>query len=169
MEWDQIMEQNRAIEISVEQAKLLGSAQRVKIIGTIVDDAKTAKQVADELGESPGSIHYHIQKLYDGGLIDLVETRTVGGIVEKYYKSKAKWFNTQGTQLVDPVLADDYDAAVSTKMSLRIQLSPEQQEEMAAEIKALLEKWVKITSGSKPENSREFAVGIKLVSADSSE
>lgn len=164
-----MMEQNRAIEISVEQAKLLGSAQRVKIIGTIVDDAKTAKQVADELGESPGSIHYHIQKLYDGGLIDLVETRTVGGIVEKYYKSKAKWFNTQGTQLVDPVLADDYDAAVSTKMSLRIQLSPEQKEEMASEIKGLLEKWVKITSESKPENSREFAVGIKLVSADSSE
>lgn len=164
-----MMEQNRAIEISVEQAKLLGSAQRVKIIGTIVDDAKTAKQVADELGESPGSIHYHIQKLYDGGLIDLVETRTVGGIVEKYYKSKAKWFNTQGTQLVDPVLADDYDAAVSTKMSLRVQLSPEQKEEMASEIKALLEKWVKITSESKPENSREFAVGIKLVSADSSE
>ena len=163
------MEPNQAIEISVEQAKLLGSAQRVKIIGTIVDDAKTAKQVADELGESPGSIHYHIQKLYEGGLIDLVETRTVGGIVEKYYKSKAKWFNTQGTQLVDPVLADDYDAAVSTKMSLRIQLSPEQKEEMASEIKALLEKWVKITSGSKPENSREFAVGIKMISADATE
>lgn len=86
-------EQSQSVEISVEQAKLLGSAQRIKIIGALVETAITSKQVAYELGESPGSIHYHIQKLYDGGLIDLVEIRTVGGIVEKYYKSKAKWFN----------------------------------------------------------------------------
>ena len=76
-----------SIPISVEQAKLLGSAQRVKIIGAISDQAKTAKQVAVELGQSPGSTHYHIQKLFEGGLIDLVETRAEGGILEKYYKS----------------------------------------------------------------------------------
>lgn len=162
-------EQNQAVEISVEQAKLLGSAQRIKIIVALVNMAKTAKQVADELGESPGSIHYHIQKLYDGGLIELVETRTVGGIVEKYYKSKAKWFNTQGTQLIDPVLADDYAAASSTRISLRMQLSPEQREEMAADIKALMEKWVAISTESKAENSQEYAIGIKLISAKMSE
>lgn len=162
-------EQNQAVEISVEQAKLLGSAQRVKIIGTIVNTAKTAKQVADELGESPGSIHYHIQKLYDGGLIDLVETRTVGGIMEKYYKSKAKWFNTKGTQLVDPVLADDYDAASSTKISLRMQLSPEQREEMTEDFKRLLEKWLSLTTNNKTENSQEYAIGFKLISAEMTE
>ncbi|KKO51083.1 ArsR/SmtB family transcription factor [Paenibacillus sp. DMB20] len=160
---------NQAVEISVEQAKLLGSAQRVKIIGTIVSTAKTAKQVADELGESPGSIHYHIQKLHDGGLIDLVETRTVGGIVEKYYKSKAKWFNTKGTQLVDPVLADDYDAASSTKISLRMQLSPEQREEMTEDFKRLLEKWLALTTNAKAENSQEYAIGFKLISAEMTE
>ncbi|GIO69619.1 winged helix-turn-helix domain-containing protein [Paenibacillus sp. FSL M7-1455] len=162
------MDQNehQSIEISVEQAKLLGSAQRVKIIGAIVETPKTAKQVADELGESPGSIHYHIQKLHDGGLIDLVETRTVGGIVEKYYKSKAKWFNTKGTQLVDPVLADDYQAASSTKMNVRMQLTPEQHEEMTAEFKALLETWVAKTSASKAKNSREYAIGIRVISAE---
>lgn len=162
-------EQNQAVEISVEQAKLLGSAQRVRIIGTIVNTAKTAKQVADELGESPGSIHYHIQKLHDGGLIDLVETRTVGGIVEKYYKSKAKWFNTKGTQLVDPVLADDYNAASSTKISLRMQLSPEQREEMTEDFKRLLEKWLAVTTENKAENSQEFAIGFKLISAETPE
>ncbi|BFH64926.1 MULTISPECIES: ArsR/SmtB family transcription factor [Paenibacillus] len=159
-------EQPQSVEISVEQAKLLGSAQRIKIIGALVDTAKTSKQVADELGESPGSIHYHIQKLYDGGLIDLVETRTVGGIVEKYYKSKAKWFNTRGTQLIDPVLADDYEAASSTKINLRMQLSPEQREEMMAEFRSLLEKWVAISSASKMANSEEYAVGIKVVSTE---
>lgn len=157
---------SQSIEISVEQAKLLGSAQRVKIIKTLVDKAKTSKQVADELGESPGSIHYHIQKLYEGGLIDLVETRTVGGIVEKYYKSKAKWFNSQGTQLMDPILADDYDAATSTRMSLRMQLSLEQREEMETDFKALLEKWVGISIASKGVNTQEYAIGIKVISAE---
>ncbi|MWV44446.1 helix-turn-helix domain-containing protein [Paenibacillus sp. HJL G12] len=161
-------DQSQSIEISVEQAKLLGSAQRVKIIKTLIDTARTSKQVANELGESPGSTHYHIQKLYEGGLIDLVETRTVGGIVEKYYKSKAKWFNSKGKQLMDPILADDYDAATRTSMSLRMQLSPEQREEMEADFKALLEKWVGITIASKGENTQEFAVGIKVISAEAS-
>ncbi|WP_136603773.1 winged helix-turn-helix domain-containing protein [Paenibacillus dokdonensis] len=159
-------DQSQSIEISVEQAKLLGSAQRVKIIKTLVDTAKTSKQVADELGESPGSIHYHIQKLYEGGLIDLVETRTVGGIVEKYYKSKAKWFNSHGKQLMDPILADDYEAATSTKMSLRMQLSLEQREEMEADFKALLEKWVEISIATKGESTQEYAIGIKVISAE---
>lgn len=159
-------DQNQSIEISVEQAKLLGSAQRVKIIGTILDTAKTAKQVADELGESPGSIHYHIQKLYDGGLIDLVETRTVGGIVEKYYKSKAKWFNTKGTQMMDPVLAEDYEAATRTRISLRLQLSADQYQEMTKEFRELLEKWVNKTIATKAKDSQEFAVGINVISTE---
>ncbi|EGG33658.1 MULTISPECIES: winged helix-turn-helix domain-containing protein [Paenibacillus] len=161
-------DQNQSIEISVEQAKLLGSAQRVKILGTMLDTAKTSKQVADELGDSPGSIHYHIQKLYDGGLIDLVETRTVGGIVEKYYKSKAKWFNTKGTQTMDPVLAEDYDAATRTRISLRLQLNADQYEEMTKEFKELLEKWVNKTIATKGEDSKEYAVGINVVSTETS-
>jgi len=162
-------DQNQSIEISVEQAKLLGSAQRVKIIGTMLDTAKTAKQVADELGESPGSIHYHILKLYEGGLIDLVETRAVGGIVEKYYKSKAKWFNTKGTQMIDPVLADDYAAASRTRISLRMQLNTEQYEEMTQEFRELLEKWVNKTLATKGKDSKEYAVGINVVSTETSE
>lgn len=162
------MEQNpnQMFDITVEQAKLLGSAQRVKIIGCLVDIPKTAKQVADELGESPGSIHYHIQKLYDGGLIELVDTRTVGGIVEKYYKSKGKWFNTSSKELVDPVLSDSYNTASSTKMQLRLQLTEEQHEEMTREFKLLLEKWVNQTMATKGQDSKEYAIGVNVVSIE---
>ncbi|AZS14879.1 ArsR/SmtB family transcription factor [Paenibacillus lutimineralis] len=159
-------EQSQFLDISLAQAKLLGSAQRIKIIRAMVDTAKTSKQVADELGESPGSIHYHIQKLYEGGLIDLVNTRTVGGIVEKYYQSKAKWFNTRGANMIDPVLADGYEAASATKISLRMQLSPEQREEMLTEFRSLLEKWVTISSTSKSDDTEEYAIGVNVVSAE---
>ncbi|UNK17554.1 helix-turn-helix domain-containing protein [Paenibacillus sp. N3/727] len=157
--------QSSSIPISVEQSKLLGSAQRVKIIGAIADEAKTAKQVADELGQSPGSTHYHIQKLHDGGLIDLVETRTMGGIVEKYYISKAKWFDSDGEQFPDPILADDFVSSSSTKINLRLALTPDQREELTAEFKSLMEKWVALTSASK-EEGEEFAIGFKLISAE---
>ena len=151
-----------SIPISVEQAKLLGSAQRVKIIGAISDQAKTAKQVADELGQSPGSTHYHIQKLFEGGLIDLVETRAEGGILEKYYKSKAKWFDSPGADNVDPVLAEGYDSPNSTKISLRLSLTPEEREQLSEEFKNLMEKWVALTSSSR-EGAEEFAIGLKVI------
>ncbi|MFC7681289.1 ArsR/SmtB family transcription factor [Paenibacillus sp. GCM10028914] len=152
-----------SIPISVEQSKLLGSAQRIKIIASIAETAKTAKQVADELGQSPGSTHYHIQKLYDGGLIDLVETRTTGGIVEKYYKSKAKWFDSDDHRAQDPALEDGYESSNSTRISLRLVLTPEQRDELNEEYKALMEKWVALTSASKDEGE-EFAIGFKMIS-----
>lgn len=154
--------------ISVKQAKLLGSAQRVKIIRALAETAKTAKQVADELRYSPGSIHYHIQQLYEGQLIDLVETRMNGGILEKYYIAKSQWFNTPGSQWIDSVLANEHEGDSSTKLSLRMLLTPEQREELTADFKALLEKWVTITSKYNAEDSSEFAIGINMIATTKS-
>ncbi|GAB6926951.1 winged helix-turn-helix domain-containing protein [Paenibacillus sp. JCM 10914] len=156
-------------EISVEQAKLLGSAQRVKIIGTIIETAKTSKQVADELGDSPGSVHYHIQKLYEGGLIELVDTKPVGGIVEKYYKSKSKWFTTRGEQQIDPVLADNFESDFKNQTSLRMQLSDQERDDMAVEFRDLLEKWVMKSIASKSKGKKEYAVGLNIVSTEAAE
>lgn len=156
------------VNISVEQSKLLSSAKRIQIISCLQNSAKTAKQVAVELQQSPGSTHYHIKKLHEGGLVDLVDTRTEGGIVEKYYLAKSKWFNTNGNQFIDPLLAEDSDSDVSsrTMLSLRLFLTPSQQEELTLEFKELLEKWVESTSESTSEDVKEFAVGIKMLSVD---
>ena len=40
---------------------------------------------------------------------------------------------------MDPVLAEDYDAATRTRISLRLQLNADQYEEMTKEFKELLE------------------------------
>lgn len=156
------------VNISVEQSKLLSNAKRIKIIACLQHTAKTAKQVAVELGQSPGSTHYHIVKLYEGGLVDLVETRSEGGIIEKYYLAKSKWFNTNSKsgQFSDPLLADDIDVASRTMLSLRLFLTPAQKEELHSDFKNLLEKWVDITSEADGADVKEFAVGVKMVSAD---
>lgn len=85
----------RVMKINLEQMKLVSSPIRAKIIYLLDEKAMTAKQVADELGKTPGSVHYHIQQLYQGGILELTETRDNKGIIEKYYRSKANTFTLE--------------------------------------------------------------------------
>ncbi|WP_211747497.1 helix-turn-helix domain-containing protein [Paenibacillus sp. Marseille-Q4541] len=152
------------LNISIEQSKLLSSALRVKIIKYLLDTPKTSKQVADLLGESGGNVHYHIKKLYDGGLIEMVEEKKNGGVIEKYYQSKSKWFNTAGSELSDPVLSDQFESADATRMSIRLELSKALQEEMANEFRAFLESWVEKSTTDHSKDKQEFSIGVKMIS-----
>lgn len=153
--------------VSVEQSKLLGSALRQKIISRLIDKPKTSKQVATELGHSPGNVHYHMKKLYEGGLIELVEEKQFGGVMEKYYQSKGKWFSSPSGEVADPVLRDGFKAKKSTMLNIRLELTPEETETLTEEFRVLLEKWVKETSVAKDGSGRtEFSVGVKIVSTE---
>ncbi|MDM5187942.1 winged helix-turn-helix domain-containing protein [Bacillus sp. DX4.1] len=85
--------------ISAEQQKLISNALRIQIIHLLKDEALTAKQVATKLNKSPGSIHYHIQLLYEGDLLELVETKEKRGIIEKYYKAKSVSFSVKKEEI----------------------------------------------------------------------
>jgi DNA-binding transcriptional ArsR family regulator len=155
---------NNNTNFSINQAKLLSSALRMKIISELVHQPKTAKQVADSLGHSAGNVHYHIKKLYDGGLLELVEERQIRGLTEKYYQSKSTWFNTDADGVIDPVLSDAFEGKESTSLSIRLQLSPDQKEEMEKGFRDFLEEWVK--KSDVEEVSQEYSVGVKIVSTD---
>lgn len=130
--------------ISAEQSKLLESALRIKILNVLANEAHTSKQVANLLSKTPGNVHYHIQKLYDGGLLDLVNTQTVGGVVEKYYRSKTTFFKPE--QFTEFAYLEDeppYRAAT------RLLLSPAQYQDFIDELDALIRKWeAKDTDGA---------------------
>ncbi|MGG6309561.1 ArsR/SmtB family transcription factor [Paenibacillus macerans] len=122
--------------INAEQSKLLESALRIKIMNVLADEPHTSKQVADLLGKTPGNVHYHIQKLYDGGLLDLVKTQTVGGVVEKYYRSKATYFKEEQFKEFAFLEGDPpYRAAT------RLLLSAGQRQAFIDEMDALIRKW----------------------------
>ncbi|UQZ33521.1 ArsR family transcriptional regulator [Paenibacillus sp. PK3_47] len=89
------VQNEQPFQISPEQSKLLESALRIKIMHTLAEEPLTSKQVAEKLGKTPGNIHYHIVKLYEGGLLDLVRTEASGGIIQKFYRSKATWFRSE--------------------------------------------------------------------------
>lgn len=52
----------------------------------------TNKQLATLLGESPARLHFHVRELARAGLIELVEARPKGGVIEKYYRAVAGSF-----------------------------------------------------------------------------
>lgn len=153
---------NKSLPISIEQSKLLGNTLRVKILGVLLETPKTSKQVATHIGESPGNVHYHIQKLYQGKLIELVEEKRVGGVVEKYYQAKASSFDSR--EAVFPELDPKFNADSSTQMSVALQLKEEDQEELLEEFKSLMKKWVVKTTTADYISEEEFVLGVNLVS-----
>ncbi|UFJ43192.1 helix-turn-helix domain-containing protein [Brevibacillus humidisoli] len=74
-----------------EALKSLSIPERVKILELFEDlEPRTAKQIATELGENAARLHYHVKELVRVGLLEQVDTRVKGSIVEKYYQLVAK-------------------------------------------------------------------------------
>lgn len=74
-----------------EALKCLAIPERVKILELFEDlEPRTAKQIATELGENAARLHYHVKELVRVGLLEQVDTRVKGSIVEKYYQPIAK-------------------------------------------------------------------------------
>ncbi|WP_282155566.1 ArsR/SmtB family transcription factor [Cytobacillus gottheilii] len=137
--------EKKSMEINLEQQKLISSTLRVKIIYLLAEEQMTAKQVADEMGKTPGSIHYHIQQLYNGGILEITETKENRGIMEKYYRSKATHFVLKGEEL-----ADVKKGTSRTNLSL----TEEEKQAFDNDIDALIMKYIKMTvkerEGRKP-------------------
>ncbi|CAM4003354.1 helix-turn-helix domain-containing protein [Cohnella lubricantis] len=138
--------------IDDHQQRLLQSALRITIMHALGDEPKTAKQVADQLHKTPGNIHYHIQKLYDGGLLEMVDTRMNGGIVEKYYRARGTRFHYPGPK-------EDSHREADTVMDWlsRLSLSPDDVQAFTQDVIRLLEKWEQRTG-----DGDEYAVNIRV-------
>ncbi|AIC93101.1 ArsR/SmtB family transcription factor [Shouchella lehensis] len=156
----------RFLEIDVTQAKLLANALRVKILSQLGEKPRTAKQVSEALFETNGNIHYHMMKLLDGGLIRLVEEKQVGGVTEKYYQSSSRWFNTNKSTAIDPVLHSSYHSKSSLLTHLRLSLNKQEIEELQKEYRDLLESWVLKTATRKSDDAKEYNVAMLIKSIE---
>jgi len=84
----------RHLDLTTEhQLKAFAEPVRTRILRIIQNQPATAKQIADRLGFSPGTIGYHLQVLEEAGLAQLVARRLVRGIVAKYYTRTARIFD----------------------------------------------------------------------------
>ncbi len=145
------MDQHRPnpLPISLEQQKLLASAVRIKILHVLSDTPHTAKQVADLIGETPGNVHYHMQRLFNGELIELDHTHEVGGIIEKYYKSIGTRFKHQPTEGKWNIFS-------------QLTLTPMEIEQLLSELEHVLYRFEQTTARANGEGATEIVVKLSL-------
>lgn len=88
-----------------EEIKIYSDPYRLKIFGyfqTMAHPA-TVKEIADMMEEVPAKVYYHVKKLESIGLLKLVETREIKGIIAKYYEAFSGDINI-GIKEMDPSL-----------------------------------------------------------------
>jgi DNA-binding transcriptional ArsR family regulator len=91
-EWnlDEIQEPDQEFRItSLETLKVLTDPLRLRIVEELIDGPRTVKQLAKTLEMKPTKLYYHINLLEEHGLIRVVSTRVVSGIIEKLYHVRA--------------------------------------------------------------------------------
>lgn len=71
------------------EIKIYSDPYRMKIMNTFnkMGRPATSKEVADAMGEVPAKVYYHVKKLESIGLVKVVETREINGIIAKYYEA----------------------------------------------------------------------------------
>ncbi|KAI7260917.1 hypothetical protein KC345_g9942 [Hortaea werneckii] len=131
------------LQVTPEQDKLLESALRIKIMHALAGEPLTSKQVAEKLNKTPGNIHYHIIKLYEGGLLELVRTEAAGGIIQKFYRSKGTTFRSEQLSSFQFRKEDQVEHFIT-----RLTLSPEELEQFHQDMLKLITAWEsKVTAG----------------------
>lgn len=72
--------------------KLLADPFRSRILDLLRAKVHTAKGLAQVLNLSPKKLYYHLKLMEEKGLIRIVSTRIVSGIIEKSYRATAYLF-----------------------------------------------------------------------------
>lgn len=80
--------------LEVEDPKVfevLNNPLRFRIVRRLVEP-KSIREVAEEMGAPPTRLYYHFNLLQEVGVIQVVETRKVGAMLQKVFQTRAKSF-----------------------------------------------------------------------------
>lgn len=69
----------------LETVKVISHPLRLQVCEYLISGPRTVKEIAEYVGEPPNKLYYHINLLEKHGLIRIVKTRVVSGIIEKSY------------------------------------------------------------------------------------
>ncbi len=83
--------------------KILVDEKRQEVLNVLRNSkqAMTVKQISEKLGVKPANVHFHVKKLEDIGILHLVKTEEIHGIIAKYYEPTAMIFKLSCKEL-DP-------------------------------------------------------------------
>jgi predicted ArsR family transcriptional regulator len=82
---------------SLEEIKVISDPFRFKILVLFNEEtgSLTVKQMAVKLNEVPSKVHYHVKELERIGVLEIVETKEKGGVIEKFYLPTAEVFKLE--------------------------------------------------------------------------
>jgi DNA-binding transcriptional ArsR family regulator len=161
---------------------------RTRILRELREEPRTTAQVAARLGEGTTKLHYHVSELERNGLVELVETRQKGNLIEKYYRAVAPFFRvdprlfqegpgaleafyTSVTGMLDLAVVDLQEAIRAGEVTpvesgravravLHLRLAPEAVEEFRSRFAALVEE---LRERSEPEAGGGVALTLLFV------
>jgi DNA-binding transcriptional ArsR family regulator len=70
-----------------EIMRILSDPRRVRILHLAADEPVTVKFLAEQLGEDPLRLYYHVKKMIKAELLEIAETRQQGNLTENYYRA----------------------------------------------------------------------------------
>ena len=77
--------ERRVVLIDTEAVKAMYDPLRFKIV-RLLDEGRTAKEIAEEVGRPLTSLYYHLNVLVDHGLVEVAEERVKGRTVERTFR-----------------------------------------------------------------------------------
>lgn len=90
----------------LETLKVLADPLRLRIIQTMGENPTTVKQISKALDIPPNKLYYHVNMLEEHGLIRVVDTRIVSGIIEKLYLVTARSYRP-ASDLLSPTVTEN--------------------------------------------------------------
>lgn len=157
---------------------------RVRILRMLIRQPMTQTQVAAAMDVHPANLTHHFKKLRDAALVELVEERDLGRVVEKYYRARARRFEIDpadsgpiegvGARAV-AVLQDDLAAAAaqlspdSTDLLCLLAnepLSPGRFEQMCERLQAVVQEFRALAEAEPDPDARPYSLNVSLIPRD---
>ena len=76
----------------IEKLKVISDPLRISILTTLGTEKKNSKELAKLLKINRTKIHYHLNILEENSFIEVVDTDTINGIIQKYNLPTAQAF-----------------------------------------------------------------------------
>lgn len=93
-----VQEEIQAIN-DLETLKVISDSLRLQIVEVSINQSRTVKQIAKLLGTPTTKLYYHVNQLEEYGILKVVSTRIVSGVIEKQYKAAARSFTVNKSLL----------------------------------------------------------------------
>ncbi len=75
-----------------QQHKALGDPLRMRITDLVLERAMSVTDLAERLGRPKGTFGYHVDVLVEAGLLQVVRTRRVRAVEERFYGRSARTY-----------------------------------------------------------------------------